>query len=110
MAEHQEHGSGGRITVTVDPDLADLIPGFLDNRRKDVNTLRVSLANGDWETISTLGHRMKGAGGGYGFDDISRIGAVIERAATTRDAAETRASIDELESYLGRLDVVLEDT
>jgi len=25
-----------RIVIRIDPDLADLIPGFLENRRKDI--------------------------------------------------------------------------
>ena len=114
MAEHDEGavpGAGlhGRIAVTVDSDLADLIPGFLENRRRDVETLRVSLRDGDWDTVTMLGHRMKGAGGGYGFDGISHIGAGIERAGTTRDEAGASGLVDELEHYLGRVDLVFED-
>ena len=49
-----------------DNDLADLIPGFLENRHKDV-AIQEAIEQGNYETIRVLGHTMKGAGGGYGL-------------------------------------------
>ena len=36
--------SDERIVVHADPDIADLILGFLENRRKDVTAMRAALA------------------------------------------------------------------
>ena len=33
-----------------------------------------------------LGHGMKGTGGGYGFDEITYIGSVLEDAGGNQDA------------------------
>lgn len=93
-------------TVTIDRDLEDLIPGFMQRRREDVASLRASLSAGRWEDIRISGHSMKGTGGGYGFEEISAIGAALETAATTRDEAETSRLIERLEQYLD--DVVVE--
>lgn len=95
-----------RIIAHVDPDLEELIPGFLDNRRRDVEKLRAALAAGDFATVRITGHSMKGAGGGYGFQPITDIGAVIERAAMASDAAAAAAGIDDLAAYLARVEVV----
>jgi hypothetical protein len=97
-----------RIIVNVDPDLADLIPGFLNNRTKDVETIRTLLGKGDFEAIRLLGHSMKGAGGGYGFDRITELGDVIESAAIKGDAATIGAINDELADYLARVEPVSE--
>ncbi len=98
-----------RITVTIDPELADLVPGFLDNRRGDVAKLTNLLASGNFAEIRMIGHSMKGAGGGYGFDQITDIGDMIERAALTADSKTIVAGIERLADYLARVDVVLGD-
>ena len=51
------------VRISVDPDLRDFIPGFLHNRRRDIQTLLDAIAVGDFETIGTLGHRMRGDAG-----------------------------------------------
>ncbi len=97
---------GGKIFVTIDPDLAELVPGFLANRGKDLVTLRAALEGEDFGTVRTLGHRMKGDGGGYGFNRISEIGAVIEQAANRRDKSAIDRQIHSLSEYLARVEVV----
>lgn len=101
-----EHPQDGKIRVTVDPDLADLIPGFLDNRRKDITAMQAALEKGDFETIRILGHSMKGAGGGYGFDAITDIGAALEQAAKGKDPEAVSKSLRDLASYLDHVEVV----
>src|SRR2546426_8588683 len=48
--------------VTVAKDLEDLIPAFMRNRNKELETLKVALAAADFEQLRQLGHRMKGVG------------------------------------------------
>ena len=96
-----------RIAVTIDPDLAALVPGFLNNRRRDVDKLTTLLEAGNFTDIRMIGHSMKGAGGGYGFDPITDIGAAIERAALAADSKVIQAGIEQLADYLARVDVVL---
>ena len=96
-----------QIIVEVDPDLEDLIPIFLENRKRDVETLTNALAEADLEKIRTVGHDMKGAGGGYGFHGISDIGSRLEMAAKNGDQAAVRAAIGELSDYLLRVKVTV---
>jgi hypothetical protein len=51
---------------------------------------------------------MKGAGGGYGFDAITEIGAALEEAAKQRNGAEIRDRVNELARYLDRVEVISE--
>ena len=94
-----------RIPIQVDPDLAELIPGFLDNRRRDVVKLQTLLDASDFASIRLLGHSMKGAGGGYGFDAITDIGAAIEHAALAVDVPGVKQQLECLADYLARIDV-----
>jgi HPt (histidine-containing phosphotransfer) domain-containing protein len=97
-----------KIIVHVDPDIADLIPGFLENRHKDIKTMGEALTQGDFETIQVLGHSMKGAGGSYGFDAITDIGGSLEQAAKDKDAEGIQRSVQELAIYLDQVKVVYE--
>ncbi|MEM7541554.1 MAG: Hpt domain-containing protein [Pseudomonadota bacterium] len=97
-----------KIVVQIDPDIIELIPGFLDNRKNDVTRIRDLLAAKDFAQIKLLGHSMKGAGGGYGFDEITSIGAVIESAADAEDSGGISDGADRLEKYLSQIEVVAE--
>lgn len=96
------------IVVAVDPDIGELVPGFLDNRRRDVERLRALVATGSFADVRLIGHSMKGAGGGYGFDRISELGAIIEQAALAAEPTTALAAVDELADYLARVVVVFD--
>ena len=98
--------SNERIIVQVDPDLKEFIPEFLKNRRDDVAGLRDAVARAEWETVRRIGHRLRGSGGGYGFDPITDLGAQLEAATEPPDAALVRTLIDDLATYLERVVVV----
>lgn len=97
-----------RIRVSIDPDIEDLIPGFLNNRRNDVDQIRTALASGDFAKIRLLGHSMKGAGGGYGFDPITDYGAALEQAALEEDAVRIERAVAALADYLARVEPVFD--
>jgi PAS domain S-box-containing protein len=94
------------ILVRANPKFADLIPGFLQNRRKDVIAMLAALDRGDFETVESLGHGMKGAGGSWGFQAITDIGAALEQAAESADADASRNWVGELSRYLERVEIV----
>ena len=48
----------------VDKDLEELVPTFLENRRKDVETMLAALQQLDFDTLHTIAHQIKGSGGG----------------------------------------------
>ena len=78
------------ITVTIAKDLEDLVPTFLKNRAKELDTLRAALAGGDLEQTRQLGHRMKGVGNSYGFELVSTGGTA--KALTDAGLAVTGVS------------------
>jgi len=98
----------GTFVVHADPDIGDLIPPFLENRRADVGRLQQALQTSDLETVRVLGHNMKGTGSGYGFDAITELGGRLEKAAVAGDRAEMEQVVRELEHYLDHLEVVYE--
>jgi HPt (histidine-containing phosphotransfer) domain-containing protein len=94
--------------VTVAKDLEDLIPTFMKNRHKEVETLRVALAAADFEQLRQLGHRMKGVGNSYGFARVSTLGKHIEDGARSGDRAALQATITEYGDYLSKVQIAYE--
>ena len=94
--------------VTVSKDLEDLIPVFMSNRHKEVHTLGAALSAADFEQLRQLGHRMKGVGNSYGFEQISLFGKRVEEAAAARDKGAVEACIAEYRDYLAKLQVAYE--
>jgi CheY-like chemotaxis protein len=97
-----------RNVVTIeDPEIAPLIPEFIENRRADVTAFRDALRAGDYTRIQSSAHKMKGSGRGYGFSVVSRIGADLEVAAHRQETDKVTALIDELDAYLRNVHVAL---
>ncbi len=94
------------ITVYIDPGLEGIVPGFLENRQRDVQALETALQENNLAQIRMIGHRMKGDGGGYGFDAISTMGAALEQAAAREDRDAIRRHIAEFIDFLARVTVV----
>ena len=98
-----------RILVSVDAALADILPGYLVNRRRDVQSLTDLLAQAAFADMRVLGHRMKGSGAGYGLDTISELGKKIEQTAHAKSQTELAVVIAALDDFLQRLTVVYTD-
>ncbi len=98
-----------KLIIAVDAQIAALVPRFLANRAADVGKIRSALAGADFEAIRIAAHGMKGSGGGYGFPEISRLGAEMEESARRRDAAAIGALAASLEAYLARIEVRADD-
>ena len=96
------------LKVTVERDLEDLIPVFMKNRHKELDTLRVALAAADFEQLRQLGHRMKGVGNSYGFTHVSTLGKSIEDGARSGDRAALQATIGEYQEYLAKVQITYE--
>jgi HPt (histidine-containing phosphotransfer) domain-containing protein len=94
------------ITVEVNSEVQSIVPEFLENRKKDCLLINSLLDGNSFCEIRSLGHRMKGAGGSFGFDDISEIGEVIELAALAADKETISSSVLQLSNYLERVAVV----
>jgi HPt (histidine-containing phosphotransfer) domain-containing protein len=97
-----------KIVIKIDPDLADIVPSYLANRHKEIPVLWEAIRNHDFTTLATLGHRIKGSAGSYGFDHLGQIGSGIEIAATEKNISKLQILIRDLEVYINNLELVYE--
>jgi hypothetical protein len=96
------------ILIRLDPELQAIVPKYLANRGKDCIALREQASTRAFADAKRLGHNMKGTGGGYGFEEVSRLGSEIEIASVAGDANRILALADELAAYLARVIVTYE--
>ena len=93
----------GAPVETIDPLIADLVPGYMEARRAELVELRECIRQCDLEKLAVIGHRLKGSGAGYGFPDLTRLGAEIEDGATGQDLGRVAEAVRALASYLDKV-------
>ena len=77
-------------------------PAYLANRRLDASKLWTAFYKQDFPACQTIGHKCKGTGNGYGFPEITRLGAAIEQAARALDAIALKDAISCYEACLDK--------
>ena len=98
---------GGRFQhhALVERSIHDLVPAFLNNRQREVETLRHALVMSDFEIVRQVGHRMRGVGGSYGFDFITLLGRRLEHCSGVRDTVLLGELLEEYAEYLANVQI-----
>ncbi|MGH7814466.1 MAG: response regulator [Candidatus Binataceae bacterium] len=96
---------GKRPVAVIDPELRDLIPGFLQSKRTDVAAVLAALETGDYSLASTVAHQLKGEGGSYGFSAVTDFGRELEDAARDADRERSLQLTRDLVRYLDSVEV-----
>jgi diguanylate cyclase (GGDEF)-like protein len=96
--------------IRADPYMAQHIPRFLENRRAELIPIREAARVGDLATVKAFGHKLKGAGGTFGFDELSVLGDRLEQSAKDAQRTELLRIVDEIAWYLDHVQVVYRRT
>lgn len=94
-----------RHTVLIDRQFEELMPAFMENRRKDLHALRVALQSDDLEGLRLLGDRIKSVGGSYGFVRVAALGRLIEDSAKKANRAALHTLVEQYAQYLGAVEI-----
>jgi len=79
-----------------DPDMAELVQQFVGRMPDRLGELRQALDSGSFERLRVLAHQLKGAGGSYGFSELTDVARRLEQAAKAADAEAAGLAIREL--------------
>jgi hypothetical protein len=93
-----------RIRLSVGPELKPLVPGFLANRRKDLEAIARALDSGNLDAVGVVGHNIRCFSRVYGFDDLTALGEELQQAATERSVLRIAHVQSRLADYLGRIE------
>jgi len=69
-----------RSTYEDDPDMLEIVREFASELPARVAKIEAQLEAGALRDLQTLAHQLKGAGGGYGFPQITEFAASLESA------------------------------
>ena len=94
-----------KVKVEIDADLQDLVPQFVENRKKDIVSLQTLVEKKDLEGIAQLTHKIKGAAAGYGFNELSEIAAQMEKASKNNDNASLDGLVKKMESHFLNIEI-----
>lgn len=82
--------------VADDPEMADIVREFVVGLEQRAREFEAAYAAADWGRLRTLAHQLKGAGGSYGFPNLSRLGAEMEQAFQRRSSERVAEFLSEL--------------
>ncbi len=91
--------------IKVDADLADLLPGYLQNRRDELAVIAGLLKEGQFKELRSIGHKLHGSGGGVGLDFLTELGRRMEVSAEACDGAALAAQAGELKEFLDSVEI-----
>jgi CheY-like chemotaxis protein/HPt (histidine-containing phosphotransfer) domain-containing protein len=100
LSSKEESRRKNTVPLPVNHKLADRIPAYLQNCKQNVIAMLDALDRVDFETVTTLGHNMRGSGSAFGFQAITDIGGALQQAAESADTDTARKLVGELSSYL----------
>lgn len=94
-----------QIIIKVDEDLAEIMPRYLEIRQKEMLELEQAVESEDFDQIRMLGHKLKGTGSAYGFDELSRLGTLIEDKACEKNMNDVPKFTSEVRHFLDNLEI-----
>jgi len=83
-----------------DPDMYDLVQEFVDGLGGRIGEFKQAYEQSDWDQLATLAHQLKGAGGSYGYPDLSSLGATMEQAFRAHSADQFAVWLDQLDHLI----------
>jgi CheY-like chemotaxis protein/HPt (histidine-containing phosphotransfer) domain-containing protein len=88
-----------------DPQLADILPGFVERLPGQLEALCKALEEERLEDAARLAHRITGAGGSYGYPTLSEVAKSLEVAAKARDVGGATAALAEVKEVCTAIQV-----
>ena len=79
-----------------DLDLAGILDEFVTGLPDTILAMREALANNYHEELQRLTHQLKGAGGSYGYPQLTDAARSLENAAKAKDPEQVRLTLNEL--------------
>ncbi len=84
----------------LDEDIIALIPGYLNNRKKDLEKMLKALEENDIKPIKEIAHNIKGTALSYGQKKLNEIAIRLDHAAAISEWQNVRVELDEMKKIL----------
>lgn len=84
----------------LDEDIIALIPGYLNNRKKDLEKMLKALEENDIKPIKEIAHNIKGTALSYDQKKLNEIAIRLDHAAAISEWQNVRVELDEMKKIL----------
>jgi len=89
------------------PEFIDLVTKFVIGLPGMIQVLDDTLRANDWAGLKFAAHDLKGAGGSYGFPQVTAVAAKLEFETIKQDYAAANARVCELRELAVRIELGL---
>jgi HPt (histidine-containing phosphotransfer) domain-containing protein len=94
-------------TLCADPEMVEVVQEFLFELPLRLGQLQEALETRDWQSLTRYAHQLKGAGGSYGFPQLTPLAERLERMAKGQEPESLIGpTLDELVEVATRLRTV----
>jgi len=97
------------MIVKISEDLKELIPGYLENRSKDILLLKDYLFQKRYSEAKKVVHALKGVLGSYGFKEAYEISVEIEKSLIVENYSLAADKVAILDKYMRELEIEYTD-
>jgi len=103
IAAAPEPPAGFQFVPLSASELQGLTGNYVAHRKRELPRMVELLNASDFASLRVLSHTLKGSGGCYGFSELTRLGAALERAAERADAVSFSEKLTLLRNFLERI-------
>ncbi len=93
-------GVNHKTEIEVDPEIADLIPMFLDSRSQDAAKLEDLFKSENFEEMAKICHTIKGIARPYGFPTLESLAIEMESECKRKNAEKTLELVDQMQKFV----------
>ncbi len=83
-----------------DPEIAPILRNFVERLDDQVNHMRQAWRSREHQQLQRLAHRLKGAGGSYGYPSLSEAALALENAAKASDDESEAEALEVIASLV----------
>lgn len=93
------------LEVTVEKELEDIVPIFMENRRKDIAELEELVPQMEIEKIQNIAHKLAGNAGSYGFHELGKLGFALEEACVQGATDKIKAYCEDYKHFINNVTI-----
>ncbi len=91
------------VLLEEEPDFLELIKKFIDSLPDTFNKIETAMQQEDWDNLKEILHQLKGLGGNFGYNIVSKTAANMEFQAINKNTVELKKLFNELKEIYNRM-------